>query len=194
MSVELEKGQAVGLERPGGGGLATVRMGLGWKALRRGGIIGAILSGGRALDLDASAVLFAGDSAEDVVFFKKLVSDDGSVSHTGDSLSGGSGHQDDEEIMVDLSRVPPRIDQIVFLVSSFTGQRFDDVRSAYCRLVDEATGQELARYTLAGGGGQTAQIMAKVRRQGAGWQMTAIGAPANGRTYQDLLPAIRPHL
>ncbi len=36
--------------------------------------------------------------------------------------------------------------------------------------------------------------MAKVHRSGSGWTMTAIGNPANGRTFQDLMPAILPVL
>ncbi|MYR21046.1 TerD family protein, partial [Streptomyces sp. SID6137] len=90
--------------------------------------------------------------------------------------------------------VPVHIDQIVFTVNSFTGQTFQEVENAFCRLVDESNGQELARYTLAGGGGYTAQIMAKVHRAGSGWTMTALGTAANGRTFQDLMPAILPHL
>ena len=101
---------------------------------------------------------------------------------------------DDEAILVDLQRVPVHIDQIVFTVNSFTGQTFQEVQNAFCRIVDETNGQELARYTLDGGGQYTAQIMAKVHRAGAGWQMTALGNPANGRTFQDLMPSILPHL
>ncbi|MHC3464702.1 TerD family protein, partial [Streptomyces flavovirens] len=48
--------------------------------------------------------------------------------------------------------------------------------------------------TLDGGGQYTAQIMAKVHRAGNGGQMTALGNPANGRTFQDLMPAILPPL
>lgn len=149
----------------------------------------------REIDLDASAVLFAGKDAQDVVFFQHLNSDDGSVRHTGDNRVGGAGQGgDDESIVVDLQRVPVHVDQIVFTVNSFTGQTFEEVDNAFCRLVDETTGQELARYTLTGGGRHTAQIMAKVRRSGTGWQMTAIGAPADGRTFQDLMPAVASHL
>jgi tellurium resistance protein TerZ len=83
---------------------------------------------------------------------------------------------------------------IVFLVNSFTGQNFGQIENAFCRLVDETNGQEIARYDLTGSGTHTAQVMAKVSRDGAGWSMTAIGAIANGRTFQDLLPAIQPHL
>ncbi|RKN41631.1 TerD family protein [Streptomyces hoynatensis] len=192
MSINMSKGQAISLQKSDGGTLTAVRMGLGWQAAARRGLFG---SRTREIDLDASAVLFADKQAVDVVFFQHLVSNDGSVRHTGDNLVGGVGQGgDDEAILVDLQRVPVHVDQILFTVNSFTGQTFAEVQNAFCRLVDETNGQELARYTLTGGGPYTAQIMAKVHRQGNGWQMTALGAPANGRTFQDLLPALVPHL
>ncbi|MFG2298250.1 TerD family protein [Streptomyces sp. NPDC048603] len=192
MTVNMTKGQAISLEKSDGGSLSAVRMGLGWQAAKRRGLFG---SRTREIDLDASAVLFAGREPQDVVFFQHLTSNDGSVRHTGDNLVGGVGQGgDDEAILVDLARVPVHIDQIVFTVNSFTGQTFQEVQNAFCRIVDESNGQEMARYTLDGGGQYTAQIMAKVHRVGSGWKMTALGNPANGRTFQDLLPAIIPHL
>ncbi|MEV8363978.1 TerD family protein [Streptomyces niveus] len=193
MTVNLSKGQQISLTKSGGGELTVVRMGLGWKSAPRKGFFARMTA--REIDLDASAVLFAGKESQDVVFFQHLTSDDGSVRHTGDNRVGGAGQGgDDESIVVDLQRVPAHVDQIVFTVNSFTGQTFEEVDNAFCRLVDETTGQELARYTLTGGGRHTAQIMAKVQRSGAGWQMTAIGAPADGRTFQDLMPAVVAHL
>lgn len=192
VSINLSKGQAISLQKSDGDSLSAVRMGLGWQAAPRRGLFGKRT---REIDLDASAVLFADKQAVDVVFFQHLVSDDGSVRHTGDNLVGGAGQGgDDEAILVDLQRVPVHVDQVVFTVNSFTGQTFAEVQNAFCRLVDETNGQELARYTLTGGGEYTAQIMAKVHRQGNAWQMTAIGEPTNGRTFQDLLPTLVPHL
>ncbi|MFC8665899.1 TerD family protein [Streptomyces sp. NPDC057199] len=194
MSVNMTKGQQISLSKADGSALNAVRMGLGWQAAPRKGFL-AKLTGGGEIDLDASAVLFAAGQPVDVVFFQHLVSDDGSVRHTGDNLTGGAGAGgDDEAVLVDLSRVPAQVDQIVFTVNSFTGQTFAEVQNAFCRLVDETTGAELARYTLTGGGKHTAQIMAKVQRTSGGWQMKAIGEPATGRTFQDLLPSITPHL
>ncbi|MGW0737179.1 TerD family protein [Streptomyces sp. NPDC002851] len=194
MSVNLTKGQQISLSKSDGSALTAVRMGLGWKSAPRKGFL-AKLTGGGEIDLDASAVLFAGQEPVDVVFFQQLTSDDGSVRHTGDNLVGGAGQGgDDETILVDLARVPAHVDQIVFTVNSFTGQTFAEVQNAFCRLVDENTGAELARYTLTGGGSHTAQIMAKVHRDGGGWQMRAIGEPAAGRTFKDLMPAIAAHL
>ncbi|WP_327686442.1 TerD family protein [Streptomyces sp. NBC_00467] len=193
MGIDLSKGQQISLEKPGGGTLSVVRMGLGWQAAPRKGLLARMTA--KEIDLDASAVLFAGSAAVDVVFFQQLVSKDGSVRHTGDNLVGGAGQGgDDESIVVDLARVPALVDQIVFTVNSFTGQTFAEVKNAFCRLIDESNGQELARYTLSGGGKYTAQVMAKVHRSASGWSMSAIGEPADGRTFQDLLPAIASHL
>ncbi|MBV2354127.1 TerD family protein [Streptomyces sp. J2-1] len=194
MGVNLGKGQRISLDKSGGDRLTAVRMGLGWRAARRKGFL-AKLAGPREIDLDASALLFAGGQLADVVFFQHLVSEDGSVRHLGDNLTGGSGAGgDDEVVLVDLARVPARIDQIVFTVNSFTGQTFAEVEDAFCRLVDENTGQEIARHTLSGGGPHTAQIMAKLHRADGGWQLQALGEPAAGRTFEDLLPAVAAHL
>lgn len=194
MSVNLSKGQQVSLSKNDGSALTAVRMGLGWRAAQRKGFL-AKLAGPKEIDLDASALLFASGQLADVVFFQHLTSDDGSVRHLGDNLVGGSGAGgDDEVVIVDLGRVPVHVDQIVFTVNSFTGQTFSEVEDAFCRVVDETNGQELARYTLSGGGNYTAQVMAKLHRSGGGWQVKAIGEPAVGRTFQDLLPAISAHL
>lgn len=192
MSVDLAKGQSVSLQKGSGESLSVVRMGLGWRAATRRGLFGRRA---RPVDLDASALLYADRTPSDVVFFRQLESNDGSVRHTGDNLTGGAGGDDDEAIVVDLLHVPPQITQIVFTVSSYTGQPFTDVQDAYCRLADEVAGQELARYRLTAGGRHTGQIMAKVfREESGGWAMQAIGAPAHARTFQDMLPAIEPHL
>lgn len=129
VSINLSKGQAISLQKSDGGTLSAVRMGLGWQAAERRGLFGKRT---REIDLDASAVLFADKEPVDVVFFQHLVSDDGSVRHTGDNLVGGAGQGgDDESILVDLQRVPVHIDQIIFTVNSFTGQTFEEVQSAF---------------------------------------------------------------
>jgi tellurium resistance protein TerZ len=188
MTVSLSKGQKVSLEKRGGGTLSRVRMGLGWDAAKKKGLFG---SRRQTIDLDASALLFdAAGGLVDQVWFRQLNSRDGSVHHTGDNLTG-AGEGDDESIQVDLSRLPATVNTLVFTVNSFTGQNFSQIENAYCRLLDETAGDaELARYDLTGSGSHTAQIMAKVSRDGAGWSMTALGIPASGRTFHDLLPAL----
>ncbi len=191
MSVSLSKGQRVSLQKASGGTLRQVRMGLGWDAVKKKGLFG---SRSQSIDLDASALLFdAAGNLVDQVWFQQLRSKDGSVQHTGDNRTG-AGDGDDESIRVNLSSVPANISTLVFTVNSFTGQDFSQIENAFCRLVDESDESEIARYTLTGSGSHNAQIMAKVARDGAGWSMTAIGVPANGRTFHDLLPAISANL
>jgi tellurium resistance protein TerZ len=189
--VSLSKGQKVSLSKAGAS-LTKVRMGLGWDAAAKKGLFGRKRA--QTIDLDASALLFDAKGAlVDQVWFQQLTSKDGSVQHTGDNLTG-EGEGDDESIRVDLSAVPARIQTLVFTVNSFTGQDFSQIENAFCRLIDESNDTEIARYDLTGTGTHTAQIMAKVARDGAGWSMTAIGAVASGRTFHDLLPAIAGHI
>jgi tellurium resistance protein TerZ len=189
MSINMTKGQRISLDKPGGGTLTFVRMGLGWDAIKKRGFFG---SREQEIDLDASAVLLAGNQLVDVVYFGKLTSDDGAVRHTGDNLTG-AGDGDDESIIVDLSRLPVHVTSVIFTVSSFQGQTFNEVANAFCRVVDETNGTEMARYELTGGGAHTGMVMAKVYRHETAWKMNAIGEPTTGRTLRDMLPAVMAH-
>ncbi|MEG2731670.1 TerD family protein [Brevundimonas sp.] len=188
----MSKGQSVSLEKRGGGDLTQVIMGLGWDVAKKKGLFG--LKPGASVDLDASCVMFnsAGELV-DTVWFRQLRSRDGSVVHTGDNRTG-DGDGDDEQIKVDLTRVPAEVSTLVFTVNSFTGITFETIENAACRIVDQTSGDELARYNLSGSGRHTAQIMAKLTRGSGHWTMTAIGETASGRTMLDLLPTIRSKL
>nr|WP_218885429.1 TerD family protein [Kineococcus aurantiacus] len=188
----MTKGQKLSLSKTGGGELTRVFMGLGWDAVAKG----LFRKRSVDIDLDASCLLFdARGKLVDEVWFQQLRSKDGSVTHSGDNLTG-EGEGDDEVIFVDLPAVPANVATLVFTVSSFTGQDFSQVRNAVCRVVDAAQPQqvELARYELSDSGPHTAQIMAKLTREGSGWAVTAIGAPANGRHLRDLRDAVAQHL
>jgi len=193
MAVNLQKGQKISLEKEAGGALSRVTMGLGWDVAKSGGFFG-FGAKSQAVDLDASVVLF--DEANrpvDVVWFRQLKSRDGSVTHTGDNRTG-AGDGDDEQIVVDLRTVPSSVKALVFTVNSFTGQNFSTVQNAFCRLFDTSNGNEIARYDLSVQGSHTAQIMAKLYRHNGEWKMHAIGENGSGRTFDDLMPLIVPHL
>ncbi|MDR2076938.1 MAG: TerD family protein [Desulfovibrio sp.] len=193
MSVTLVKGQKISLAKEGGGALTKVVMGLGWDAVQpKKGFLGSLFGRGQTtIDLDASCALFDQNKQPvDFVWFRQLQSRDGSIVHTGDNLTG-EGEGDDEQIIVDLSRVPPDVIYLVFTVNSFRGQTFNEVENAFCRLEDCSTGKELARYTLSGGGDYTAMIMAKLYRHQGEWKMHALGEPTNGQVVEQLLPAMQ---
>ena len=188
MYVNLTKGQTVSLTKSDGGTLTQIRMGLGWDAIKVRGLFGRAKE--KSVDLDASALLFDANGAlVDQVWFSQLASKDGAVQHTGDNRTG-AGDGDDESIRVALTGVNPAVKTLVFVVNSYTGETFAQIENAFCRLIDETTGQEVARYDLSGSGPHTAQIMAKVTRDGGGWSMTALGVRTSGRTIKDMLPAV----
>lgn len=190
MSVSLTKGQTVSLTKAGGATYTQVRMGLGWDARKVRGFFGTTKE--QAIDLDASCLLFDANGAKvDEVWFRQLRSQDASVQHTGDNRTG-AGDGDDESILVDLTRVHPAVKTLVFVVNSYSGENFSQIENAFCRLVDSTNRDaEIARYDLSGSGPHTAQVMAKLTREAAGWTMTALGVKTNGRTIRDMLPAVQ---
>ncbi|MGO4379361.1 TerD family protein [Pseudoduganella sp. RAF53_2] len=195
MSVNLQKGQKISLEKEAGGRLNRISMGLGWDVAKTKGLFG-LGFGARAaeVDLDASCVLFdETNNPVDVVWFRQLKSRDGSVVHSGDNRTG-AGDGDDEQIAVALSQVPDKVRSMVFTVNSFTGQTFAQVENAYCRLVNAEDGREVARFNLSVQGSHSAQIMAKLYRHNGEWKMHAIGENSTGRTFDQLLPQIATHL
>jgi tellurium resistance protein TerZ len=198
MGISLQKGQKISLEKEAGGGLTRIVMGLGWDAAqaKSSGFMGGLFGGGGtdSIDLDASCLLFDEQgNLMDAAWFRQLTSQDGSVRHTGDNRTG-EGAGDDEQILVDLSAVPASVKSLVFTVNNYTGQDFSQVANAYCRIVNGSNNAEIARYDLSCQGSHSAMLMAKLYRHGGEWKMHAIGETGQGRTFEQLLPQIQPHL
>ena len=192
MAVNLQKGQKISLEKEAGGALSSVVMGLGWDVAKKKGLFG--FGRNQEIDLDASCFMFDDNNHPvDLVYFGHLRSNDGSIQHSGDNRTG-EGDGDDEQIAVNLARVPANIKSLVFTVNNYTGQDFSQVENAYCRLVDGQSGKEIARYDLSAQGSHNAQIMAKLYRHNGEWKMHAIGENGRGETPDLLLPLIAPHL
>ncbi|MFD5461562.1 TerD family protein [Kitasatospora sp. NPDC127059] len=173
MGVSLAKGGNVSLSKEAPG-LSAVIVGLGW-AVRT--------TTGADYDLDASALLCNAlgkvVSDQHFVFFNNLRSPEGSVEHSGDNLTGG-GDGDDEQIKVDLDRVPADVAKVVFPVSIYDAdarlQNFGQVRNAFIRIVNQANGQEIARYDLTEDAStETAMVFGELYRNGAEWKFRAIG-------------------
>ncbi|GAA1557519.1 calcium homeostasis/redox stress adaptation protein [Actinomadura kijaniata] len=173
MGVSLAKGGNVSLTKAAPN-LTAVSVGLGWDVRA---------TTGADFDLDASALMLGGGgkvlSDQHFVFFNNLKSPDGSVEHTGDNLTG-EGEGDDEVINVDLSRVPPECDRIVFPVSIYDAesraQNFGQVRNAFIRIVNRADDNELARFDLTEDAStETAMVFGELYRHGGEWKFRAVG-------------------
>ncbi len=172
-SVSLSKGGNVSLSKVAPN-LTVVTVGLGWKVRQ---------TSGADYDLDASAIVVneAGRVLSDsyFIFFNNLVSPDGAVQHQGDNLVGGGGG-DDEQVTVDLRALTSQAAKVVFTVSIYDAdtrrQTFGQVRDAFIRIADAATGAEVARYDLTEDAStETAMIFGELYRYGGEWKFRAVG-------------------
>ena len=161
MSVSLQKGQKVSLSKDNQG-LAQVIVGLGWDEVKRKG--GLFSRKPQAIDCDASAILLKNGKLcgkEDLVYFGNLRHKSDAVMHQGDNLTG-AGDGDDEQIIVDLLRIPQEYDRIVIV--------------AFIRIVDARGNRELCKYNLSENyDGMTAMIFGEIYRHNGEWKFSAVG-------------------
>ena len=179
--VSLRKQETVSLVKTGAPPLRVVKMGLGWDPVRRGADV----------DLDASVIAFdvRGKDVEKV-WYGNLRGFGDAVLHSGDNLTG-EGEGDDELITIALDRLPKDVEGLVFTVNSFRGQKFTELKTAYCRLLDER-GAELVRFDLTETEPRTGALMAKLVREADGtWSMTALGEFHDGRNVKKMVDPAR---
>ncbi len=179
MPVSLSKGQKISLTKSNPG-LKKVIVGLGWDT--------NAFDTGAAFDLDSSAFLLtdAGkvSKPEDFVFYGNLNHPSGAVSHCGDNLTG-AGEGDDEQIKIDLSKVPAEITKIDFTVTIHEAearrQNFGQVNNSFIRIYNEETGEEILRYDLGEDFSiETAAVFGELYKHGNEWKFNAIGSGYQG--------------
>ena len=179
MAVSLAKGQKVDLTKTNPG-LKEVLIGLGWDTNK--------YDGGSDFDLDSAAFLLGADgkvtSDGDFVFYNNLKHSSGSVQHLGDNLTG-AGEGDDEQMKIDLSKVPETIQKIDFTVTIHEAdarkQNFGQVENAFIRVVDAASNKELIRYDLGEDFSiETAVVVGELYRHSGEWKFQAIGSGFSG--------------
>ncbi len=142
MAINLQKGQKINI------GLTKMTVGLGWEPNEGTGF---------EFDLDVSAIMIDRNrkipSEDFFIFYNNLTSPDGALEHTGDNPDGQGDGDDEESIIVDLSKVDDRIEEILFVVTiedfEARKQNFGQVRNSYIRLIDESNNnEEVAIYEL----------------------------------------------
>lgn len=182
MSVNLQKGQKVDLTKDNAG-LKTLVVGLGWDEAPRKF---SLFSAHQDIDCDASAILITESTGKlagptDVVYYGQLAHKSGAIRHCGDNLTG-KGDGDDEQIIVQLDKVPAEYSKIVFVVTIYQAterkQQFGMIKNAFIRIVDADKGTELCKYDLSENyNGKTAMIFGEVYRYKGEWKFGAIGQP-----------------
>ena len=195
MSVTLQKGQKVSLSKDNPG-LSRIVVGLGWDEAqpKRGGFLGGLFSAPtQDIDCDASAFLLQNGrlvKSDDMVYFGNLTHYTGAVQHMGDNLTG-AGEGDDEQIVIDLQRVPQQYDKIVIVVNIYSAykrnQHFGMISNAFIRIVNAANNQEMLKYNLTENyNGMTAMVFGEIYRYNGEWKFTAIGGGTNDGSISDL--------
>ncbi|WZL72912.1 TerD family protein [Clostridiaceae bacterium 35-E11] len=179
MAISLQKGQKVDLTKTNPG-LTKVLVGLGWDTNK--------YDGGHDFDLDTAAFMLgeAGkvSSEQDFVFYNNLKDPSGAVTHMGDNLTG-AGDGDDEQIKIELNKVPANVHKIAFTVTIHEAdqrnQNFGQVSNAFIRIMNDDNGEELIRYDLGEDFSiETAVVVGELYRHGAEWKFNAIGSGFQG--------------
>ncbi|WP_275677557.1 TerD family protein [Neobacillus drentensis] len=177
MGVTLSKGQKVDLTKSYPG-LKNVVVGLGWNISQLGSIF----------DLDASAFLLGPsgkvNSDQDFVFYNNPSGGNGSIIYSGDNRIG-SGVRDDEQIKIDLAKVPDHIHRIAFTITIHDAQvkrqNFGQISDSYVRIFNELTNEELLRFNLGKDFTvETAIVAAELYRHNGEWKFNAIASGFQG--------------
>lgn len=190
MSVSLTKGQSVSLTKAASDAGATSPLnslvaGAGWDAAADGTEIDLDLA---SIYLDANGKALAdangnGTNVDEAVTAYFQLENTGSK-HSGDNLTG-DGDGDDEQITFDLSAVPAEAKEIVVIVTSFTGQKFGDVKSAVVRMVNADGNTELAKYDLTDSYADAKAVeMGRIVRTADGWEFKATGEAKTGEPVE----------
>lgn len=179
MAINLSKGQKVDLTK-GNPGLKSIMVGLGWDV--------NAFDSGADFDLDAAAFMLGANgkcpTEKEFIFYGNLVHGSEAVQHMGDNLTG-EGEGDDEQIKVDLTKIPANVERIAFTVTIYDAdvrrQNFGQVSNAYIRIMDDATGTELIRYDLGEDFSiETAVVVGELYRNNGEWKFNAIGSGFQG--------------
>lgn len=177
--VSLSKGQKVDLTKSNPG-LTKIVAGLGWDTNK--------YDGGADFDLDASVFMVGenGKVPDDnaFIFYNNKTDVANSVTHLGDNRTG-EGEGDDEQIKIDLSKVPASIAKIAFAVTIYDAdtrrQNFGQVSNAFIRVFNEETNEELIRYDLGEDFSiETAVVVAELYRHAGEWKFNAVGSGFQG--------------
>lgn len=174
MAINLQKGQRENLNAQ------KFIIGLGWDTNTS--------STGEDFDLDASAFILGENkkilSDKHFVFYNNLNSPNDAVVHTGDNLTG-DGDGDDEQIVVDLSKIDADASEICVVVTIHEAetrkQNFGQVRNSFIRIVDANSNQELLKYELEEDFSiETAVEFGRIYKRNGEWKFEAVGSGMKG--------------
>lgn len=205
MAIRLEKGQRIDLRKKDGVSLTRFCVGCNWGAIVKKGFLG-LTKKVEDVDLDLSVVILDGNGhVIDHIYSPlyrqdllaqfglppgKLTSSDGALRHTGDDLKGdtdGDDGLDNEIITVDLTRINPAADQIIFFLNICGKEDFSQIPYAAIRMFEGTptkVDKVFASYDVAADpkfAGLRAQIMGRLYKRNGEWKFAAEGEAFDDR-------------
>jgi len=174
MSINLQKEERGTISAP------KFTIGLGWDTNSS--------STGSGFDLDASVFILGEDkktlSDQHFIFYNNLKSPNGAVEHTGDNLTG-DGDGDDEQIIVDLSKIENEVAEICIVVTIHEAvsrnQNFGQVRNSFIRVFDSNSGEDILKFELDEDFSiETAVEFGRIYKRNGEWKFEAVGMGMKG--------------
>jgi tellurium resistance protein TerZ len=198
MAIKLEKGQRINLEKSNGSKLQNLCVGVNWGAIEKKGFWGNKQM--EAVDLDASCATFDDSNKMlEVIYFRNLQSQNRSIMHSGDDLTGdmdGDDGLDNEVITVDLAKLPPNVSKIAFVLNSFRGHDFKTIPFASIRIyegIPSRVNEVFATYDIANDktfAGSVSMVMGVFYKRNGEWKFNAIGEPTQDRDLENTLKTV----
>jgi len=198
MAINLEKGQRINLEKSNGSKLVNICVGVNWGAIEKKGFFGTKKE---PVDLDASCAVYDDKKNHiDSVNFRKLISNDRAIKHSGDDLTGdlnGDDGLDNEVITLDFSQLTPAASYVAFFINSFRGQDFKDIPFASIRIYEGTptrVTQEFARYDIANDAsfaGNVSMVLGVFYKRNDEWKFNAVGVPTNDKKLEQTIVTIQ---
>ena len=198
MAINLEKGQRINLEKSNGTKLQNICVGVNWGAIEKKGFFGTKKE---AVDLDASCAIYDDKKNHiDSVNFRKLISNDRAIKHSGDDLTGdlnGDDGLDNEVITLDFSQLSPAANHVAFFINSFRGQDFKDIPFASIRIYEGTptrVSQEFARFDVANDAtfaGNVSMVLGVFYKRNEEWKFSAVGVPTNDKKLEQTIVTIQ---
>jgi hypothetical protein len=174
MAINLQKGQRESIKAP------KFTIGLGWDTNSS--------TTRKEFDLDASAFILGENkkilSERHFIFYNNLKSPNEAIVHTGDNRTG-EGEGDDEQIIVDLSKIEENATEICIVITIHEaeerGQNFGQVRNSFIRIFDTDTNEELLKYELEEDFSiETAVEFGRIYKRNGEWKFEAVGMGMKG--------------
>ena len=199
MTISLKKGNSIILKK-GEERLNNICIGLNWGAIEKKQLFGLINSK-ISVDLDASVATFTKDKTLiDTVYYNSLYSTDRAIVHNGDDAAGdpaGDDGLDNEIIQIDLLKVNPLVNQIVFFLNSYKDQDFSDIPYSIVRIYEgdkNFVKEILATFNLSADPaykGKVSMVIGKLVREEDNWNFVAIGKPVSSKKIKETIHVIQ---